>query len=192
MDELGNFRKLLNDIRDGESEAKNIDNQPLRIPNKRPFISKKPIEKPALKTFSPKWDNERVEYVDKNVLWIENKELSLFGLLASAVLSIVGIVSSVDYLTLVGAIGFLLSAIIIFLLVFNYAGSVKKDAPSNNDMKKKIDELSQKMEAMNFKDYSGDKFSLPDEKVQEMEGKIEELRTIVKSLIKAVESAHRR
>ena len=191
MDELSNFKKLLNDIRDGETESEDIDNQASKPPIKSHFINKKSIGKPVLKISSPKWINERVKHTESNTLWSENKELSLFSLLASVVLSIVGIVSSVDYLTLVGSIGFLLSAIAIFLLMFNYAGSVKKDAPSNNNYTKKIDELSQKIESMDLGDYSTGSSLPTDERVQEMEGKIEELRTIVKSLMKAVENIPR-
>lgn len=186
MDELNNFKKLLNDIRDGEPEDQNIDVQPVKIRNKVPFISKKSVGKPVLKPSPAKWSHQAVKHTVIGNLWSENKEIVLFSLLASAVLSIVGIISSVDYLTLVGAIGFLLASIVVFLLMFNYAGTVKKDGPSNDGLEMRIEELSQKMESMNVGEYSSNSFSPSDERVQEMEGKIEELRTIVKSLMKAV------
>ena len=188
MDELSNFKKLLNDIRDGEPEVKPVDNQAVKIRNKGPFIAKKSIGKPILKTYPPKVYRERVKYLEKSPLWGENKEFALFSLLASVVLSIVGIISSVDYLTLVGAVGFLLSIIAIFLLMFNYVTSVKKASPLDDNIQIKIDELSQKIDSVGAGDYSTGGFSPSDERVQEMEGKIEELRTIVKSLMKAVEN----
>ena len=182
MDELSNFKKLLNDIRDGEPENQAADKQVMKIRNKAPFISKKSVGKPVLKAVSPKGISDCVK-PNENVLWKENKEFALFSLLTGVVLSIVGIVSSVNYLTLVGAIVFLLSAIIIFLLMFNYAKSFKKSFPPDYSTNVKIDELSQKIELMDAKDYSAG-FSLSDERVKEMEGKIEELRTIVKTLMK--------
>lgn len=185
MDELNNFKKLLNDIRDGEPEEQSIDAQSKKAPIKAPFVNKKSIGTPVLKTYSPS-HRECVKHTENNPLWSENKEFVLFSLLASVVLSIVGIISSVDYLTLVGAIGFLLSAIVIFLMMFNYAEAIKKKSPADVNMQARIDELSQKIESVNTGDYSVASFSPSDEKFQEMEGKIEELRTIIKPLMKAM------
>ncbi|MBU2531085.1 MAG: hypothetical protein KKD35_08635 [Elusimicrobia bacterium] len=186
MDELNNFKKLLDDIRDGEPEEQNSDISSAQKINKGPVIARKSIGKPVLKTYSPSCHKTLAKYTETKPLWCENKELVLFSLLASAVLSIVGILSLVDYLTIVGAIGFLLSSIAIFLLMFNYATSVKKDAPLDDNIQMKIDELSRKIESTNLGDFSSSSFAPTDEKVQEMEGKIEELRTIVKTLMQAV------
>ena len=191
MDELSNFKRLLNNIRDDVPESNNVSNRAPENLNKGSFINKKSFERPVLKTVSSKLSRERAMHADKNTLWSENKEVSLFSLLASVVLSIVGIIASVDYLTLAGAIGFLLSAGIIFLLMFNYAESVKKIAPLNDDMKLKIDELSRKIDTMDLGNYCANNFSPQDGRVQEMEGKIDELRTIVKALIKTAENNSR-
>jgi hypothetical protein len=185
MDELNNFKKLLNDIKEGNPEDQNIDIQPVKSRNKGPFINKKSVGKPVLKVVPPKWNHQVVKPMS-NTLWADNKEVALFSLLASVVLSIVGIISAVDYLILVGAIGFLLAVIVIFLLMFNYATSAKKDGPSSDGLEMRIEELSQRIESMGAGDYSANTFSMSDEKVQEMEGKIEELRTIVKPLLKAM------
>lgn len=183
MDELNDFRKVLNNIRDGEPEEQDIEVQSVKRINKVPFENKK-SRKPVLKMPPPKWSSEPVK-PKSDSLWNENKEFALFSLLASAVLSIVGIIVSVNYLIIVGSIGFLLTILAMFFVAVKHMRGGVKSALPDNDLQKKINELSQKIELMEAKDYSANGFSLSDERVQEMEGKIEELRTIVKTLMKS-------
>ena len=192
MDELNDFKKLLDDIKDDVSGDKSGSGPSSGVSESGPLMKNGGLFK------GPVSDGRRPIDFDKrergldadNMLWNENKETVAFGLLASVVLSIIGVISSIDYLILVGAIGALLFIILIFLLMFSYSSSFRKSSPVDMNMRRKIEELSEKVDSLSVGNsgYSQEQFSLPDSKVQEMDGKIEELRVIIKSLIRVVEN----
>jgi hypothetical protein len=120
-----------------------------------------------------------------NVVWSENKETVLFGIMASVLVILAGIIASTDYLVLVGAVGFLLFVFIMFLLMFYYAASLRKGKETNinvDNIDRRIDELERKISVLSYQKGSQMGWS----KEKELEGKIEELRTIVKSISKSI------
>lgn len=68
-----------------------------------------------------------------NVIWSENKETLLFFLIISAIVILIGLISSTDYIIFIGVFSFLLSCIIIFITFYRYilTVSTKVSLPSN-------------------------------------------------------------
>lgn len=124
-----------------------------------------------------------------NLIWSENKEAMLFGVLASLVAIFGGILAGLDYVTLIGAVSFLLFSFIMCLTLFGYYLSFRRRDSEEGRLGERVDQLSRRLEAMAMKGAAGPlPGGLPGRgKDAELEQKVDELRTLVKSLAKAVE-----
>jgi len=124
-----------------------------------------------------------------NVIWSENKETMLFGILASLVAILGGILAGLEYLILAGTVSFVLFSLITVLTLLGYYLNFRREDPENKSLAERVDQLSRRLEALSVKSPSRQSYSLPgaQAKDMELEQKVEELRTLVKSLAKAVE-----
>jgi hypothetical protein len=124
-----------------------------------------------------------------NVIWSENKETMLFGILASLVAILGGILAGHEYLMLVGTMSFLLFTLITVLTLLGYYFNFRRENPEDRSLAERVDQLSRRLEALSVKSPFRQSYNLPGAQVKDMEleQKVEELRTLVKSLAKAVE-----
>lgn len=122
---------------------------------------------------------EKINTSKFNVVWSENKETLLFGLLVSVIMTSIGVLSKIDYIVLAGVISFVLFSIVSFLAFFRYILSSSEKNKRISEISEKIDFLERKIELMSKNLGVG---TSGNEKYYELEGKIEELRAIVKTL----------
>ncbi|OGS08373.1 MAG: hypothetical protein A2270_02805 [Elusimicrobia bacterium RIFOXYA12_FULL_51_18] len=124
-----------------------------------------------------------------NIIWSENKETMLFGILASLVTIMCGILAGLDYIVLIGAVSFMLFSFITVLVLFSYCLNFKRKNSEEGLLGERVDQLSRRLEALTVKGVSSQPRSLPEASVKdkELEQKVEELRMLMKSLAKAVE-----
>ena len=125
-----------------------------------------------------------------NVIWSENKETMLFGVLASLIAALGGILAGLDYLVWIGAVVFMLFSFMMFLALFGYYLNFRRKGPSDTGLAERVDALSRKVEMLSGRAVSGAGASYQSqgqEKERELEHRVEELRVLVKSLAKSVE-----
>jgi hypothetical protein len=124
-----------------------------------------------------------------NLIWSENKETMLFGILASLVAVLGGILAGLDYLILAGTVSFMLFAMITALTLLSYYFNFRRENPEDRSLAERLDHLSRRVEALSVKSLPGQSYSPPGAHAKdwELEQKVEELRTLVKSLAKVVE-----
>lgn len=125
-----------------------------------------------------------------NVIWSENKETMLFGVLASLIAALGGILAGLDYLVWIGAVVFMLFSFMMFLALFGYYLNFRRRGPSETGLAERVDVLSRKVEMLSGRAVSGGGASYQSpgqERERELEHRVEELRVLVKSLAKAVE-----
>jgi len=124
-----------------------------------------------------------------NIIWSENKETMLFGMLASLIAILGGILAGLEHVILVGAVSFLLFALITALTLLGYYLNFRRGSPGDRSLAERVDQLARMVELLSAKNLSGQFYNPPGAQVKdrELEQKVEELRTLVKSLAKAVE-----
>ncbi|HLD30221.1 MAG TPA: hypothetical protein VJC03_07750 [bacterium] len=124
-----------------------------------------------------------------NLIWSENKETMLFGILASLVTIMCGILAGLDYIVLIGAVSFMLFSFMTVLVLFSYYLNFKRKNSEEGLLGEKVDQLSRRLEALTVRGVSSQSHGLPGAPVKdkELEQKVEELRMLVKSLAKVVE-----
>ena len=125
-----------------------------------------------------------------NVIWSENKETMLFGVLASLIAALGGILAGLDYLVWIGAVVFMLFSFMMFLALFGYYLNFRRKGPSEAGLAERVDALSRKIEMLSGRAVSGGgaAYQSPgQERERELEHRVEELRVLVKSLAKSVE-----
>ncbi|HCC47246.1 MAG TPA: hypothetical protein DEQ38_03890 [Elusimicrobia bacterium] len=128
-----------------------------------------------------------------NPAWSENKETMLFGMLASLIASLGGILAGLDYLVLIGAVVFSLFSLVMFLALLRFSFSPRRRGVDTQGLAERVDALSKRVELLSARAVSG---SVPHQAGaaghdRELEQKVEELRVLVKSLSKAVGSGNK-
>jgi len=125
-----------------------------------------------------------------NLVWSENKESMLFGMLASLTAALGGILAGLDYLVLIGAVVFSLFSMVMLLALFRSCLNSRRAGADGQGLSDRVDALSKKVEMLSTKVASGGggsfSASSPDRE-RELEQRVEELRVLVKTLAKAVE-----
>jgi hypothetical protein len=127
------------------------------------------------------------------MIWSENKEAMLFGMLASLVAALGGILSGLDYLVLIGAIVFMLFSFMMLLALFGQYLNFRRSAEAGGPLADRVESLSRRVETLSSKAvFSGGAYSEGgSQHERELEHKVEELRILVKSLSRAVEGRDR-
>ncbi|OGR44975.1 MAG: hypothetical protein A2X35_06155 [Elusimicrobia bacterium GWA2_61_42] len=129
-----------------------------------------------------------------NIVWSENKEAMLFGMLAALIAALGGVLSGLDYLVLIGAVVFLLFSFMMLLSLFGYYLNFRRRGPERSGLAERVDALSKKVEMLSTMTASGGgqayQSAMP-ERERELEHKVEELRVLVKTLSRAVDQQNR-
>jgi ABC-type multidrug transport system fused ATPase/permease subunit len=112
-----------------------------------------------------------------NVVWSENKESLLFSILSSVIVVIIGVITSLEYITLVGLISFLLFSIVTFLAFFRYVLIATQKEQMSSDVALRLEKLEREISNLSQGELGGNR-------IFELEEKIEELRIILKSNMK--------
>lgn len=129
-----------------------------------------------------------------NLVWSENKETMLFGMLTALIAAFGGIMGGLDYLVLIGAVVFLLFAFMMVLTLFGYYLNFRRRSPEAHGLAERVDALSRKVEMLSSMAASGGGRSYQNaspERERELEHKVEELRVLVKTLARAVDQQNR-
>lgn len=128
-----------------------------------------------------------------NLSWSENKEAMLFGMLASLVLVLGGVLAGLDYLVLIGAVVFMMFAFMMLLALFGYYLNFRRvGRPDKSGLAERLETLSRKVDSLGGVRSSGPAAQYqgaPSERERELERKVEELRVIVKTLARGRENA---
>jgi len=128
------------------------------------------------------------------MVWSENKEVMLFGMLTSLVAALGGVLSGLDYLVLIGAVVFMLFSFMMLLALFGQYLNSRRSAEAGGPLADRVEALSRRVETLSSKAvFSGgsaySEAGTPYER--ELERKVEELRVLVKSLSGSVEGRDR-
>ncbi len=131
-----------------------------------------------------------------SLIWAENKETLLFGLLISVLASALGVIGGYPYLVLFGSVAFMLFAIASFLMLVGYYFNSRRRGALEFGVNEKLDRLRRKIETLEMRSPGTQAFTggpgYDGARDKELERKIEELRAIVRTLSKAVENPGRR
>lgn len=126
----------------------------------------------------------------RNLVWSENNESILFGMLATLAALMVGVLAGLDYLVLIGTVFFSFISLVMLLTLFRVCLSSKRaGGEAQGALADRVDALSRKVEMLSSRAASGGvgQFSAGGTgNERELEHKVEELRVLVKSLTKAV------
>ncbi len=125
-----------------------------------------------------------------NVIWSENKETMLFGVLAALIAALGGVLAGIDYLVLIGSVVFMLFSFMMFLALFGYYLNFRRKGSSEGGLAERVDALSRKVEMLSGRAVSGAGASYQSpgqDRERELEHRVEELRVLVKGLAKSVE-----
>lgn len=124
-----------------------------------------------------------------NVVWSENKEAMLFGVLASLVIALGGVLAGLEYLVLIGAVFFSLFSLVMFLALFGYYLNFRRKSGPDQGLAERLDSLARRVETIASRPPAAGP-ALPShgsERDRDLEHKVEELRVLVKSLSRAVD-----
>ncbi|MEW5950891.1 MAG: hypothetical protein AB1637_03275 [Elusimicrobiota bacterium] len=157
---------------ESETEENPQKTQENILPVKNTLISPPQIQKTYQSPILRNQVKEIVPPARFNAVWSENKESLLFGLLASACVILIGIFSEKEYVILAGTVSFMLFSIVSFAAFFRYVIA--------SSYKEPIKDISQRSEIR--EKFYNQSLPMSSEKERELEGKIEELRSIVKAL----------
>lgn len=125
-----------------------------------------------------------------NIVWSENKEAMLFGVLASLAAALGGILAGQDHIVLAGTVAFMLFSFVMVLTLFGYYISFRGNGQAAPSPGARLEQLSRRLDSLEERLLSGKAGSVESAgplKDRELEQKVEELRKVVKSLVKAVD-----
>ncbi|MDD5208559.1 MAG: hypothetical protein PHV36_04185 [Elusimicrobiales bacterium] len=124
----------------------------------------------------------------QNTAWGENKEIILFGMLASLIAALGGVLAGIEYLVVVGAVFFSFFSLALLLALFRFSLSQRGQSAEAAGLAERVDALSRKVEMLSAK-AATEGLAPPSgspARDTELENRVEELRVLVKSLTKAV------
>jgi predicted lipid-binding transport protein (Tim44 family) len=128
-----------------------------------------------------------------NTAWSENKETMLFGMLASLITALGGILAGLEYLVVAGAAIFSMFSLVMCLTLLRVMFVSTRRAPENSVLEERVDALSKRVETLSSRAVSGGGPAQGGSPARdyELEQKVEELRVLIKSLAKAVEGSNK-
>lgn len=134
----------------------------------------------------------RPEAADKisGTAWAEIKETILFGMLGSLTAALGGVLAGYEYLVIAGIAIFSLFSLVMAVAIFRLVLNSQRPAQDSNGLLERVDALSKRVEVLSSRAVSGGMHPQPQSGGggdRELEQKVEELRTMVKSLSKAIE-----
>ena len=142
-------------------------------------------ERPA-RTYPPQ---ERASSgLPQNTAWAENKEMILFGMLASLIAALGGVLAGIEYLVLIGSLFFSFFSLALLLALFRFSLNQRGQSSEASGLAERVDALSRKVEMLSAK-AAAEGIAPPagsPARDTELENRVEELRVLVKSLAKVV------
>lgn len=118
-----------------------------------------------------------------NVIWSENKETLLFSLLSSIIVIMAGLLSSYDYIVIVGVISFMLFSVLVFITFFRYVLISYQKSKIPDELLNRIITLEKRVEFISKeKDYSGGDIG----RVKKIEDEVDEIKTLLRTLLSSI------
>ncbi|PKM98684.1 MAG: hypothetical protein CVU79_02175 [Elusimicrobia bacterium HGW-Elusimicrobia-3] len=138
----------------------------------------------------------RPESSDKlsGTAWAEIKETILFGMLGSLTAALGGVLAGFEYLVIAGISIFSLFSLVMAVAISRLVLNWQRPAQDSNGLVERVDALSKRVEVLSSRAVSGGVHTQPQSGGggdRELEQKVEELRTMVKSLSKAIEGGNK-
>jgi ABC-type multidrug transport system fused ATPase/permease subunit len=172
-----NFEKLLNELKNEEDIFREND---VNFDYIRPSSMWNKPEKESPKYFIP--ENTESEKMSKfNVIWSENKESLLLFLLASVIVIVLGLISSVNFLTVIGSISFLVFTALIFITFFRYVSSAVSRTRVPDEIINRIESIERRIDFLSKKDGISSN-TLPEKRLSRLEEEIQEMRMVLKTI----------
>lgn len=124
----------------------------------------------------------------QNTAWGENKEIILFGMLASLIAALGGVLAGIEYLVLIGSVFFSFFSLALLMALFRFSLSQRSQGAEASGLAERVNALSRKVEMLSAKAATEGIASPAGSPARntELENRVEELRVLVKSLAKAV------
>lgn len=126
--------------------------------------------------------------------WAEIKETILFGMLGSLTAALGGVLAGFEYLVIAGVAIFSLFSLVMAFAISRLVLDSQRPAQESNGLAERVDALSKRVEMLSSRAVSGGVHTQPQAGGggdRELEQKVEELRTMVKSLSKAIEGGNK-
>lgn len=126
--------------------------------------------------------------------WAEIKETILFGMLGSLTAALGGVLAGFEYLVIAGIAIFSLFSLVMAVAISRLVLNSQRPAQESNGLAERVDALSKRVEVLSSRAVSNGAHAQPQAGGggdRELEQKVEELRTMVKSLSKAVEGGNK-
>lgn len=167
------LENLLNDLKK-ESLSEDFDLRESENKTEENLSYNKPS--PAKFDFNIKTDNAGSSKF--NVAWSENKETLLFSVLASIIVIIIGLISSYEYITVIGSVSFMLFSVLVFITFFRYVLIAYQKSKIPEDIINRISALEKKMEYLSQKETG-----LSSGRTKDMENEIREIKSVLKTVL---------
>lgn len=144
----------------------------------------------AYRPYQPHSDIPAAPERHLNPAWSENKEIMLFGMLASLVAALGGMMEGFGYLVAIGSALFALFSLVTCVVLLRISLFANRHAPADTALTERLDFLSKRVETLSSRSVSpgADSYGAVPGRDAELEHKVEELRVLVKSLSKAIEA----
>ena len=126
--------------------------------------------------------------------WAEIKETILFGMLGSLTAALGGVLAGFEYLVIAGIAIFSLFSLVMAFAISRLVLNWQRPAQDSNGLIERVDALSKRVEVLSSRAVSGGahpQLQSGGGGDRELEQKVEELRTMVKSLSKAIEGGNK-
>ena len=126
--------------------------------------------------------------------WAEIKETILFGMLGSLTAALGGVLAGFEYLVIAGIAIFSLFSLVMAVAISRLVLNWQRPAQDPNGLVERVDALSKRVEVLSSRAVSGGAHPQPQPGGagdRELEQKVEELRTMLKSLSKAIEGGNK-
>ncbi|MGD9642487.1 MAG: hypothetical protein AB7V08_07060 [Elusimicrobiales bacterium] len=138
----------------------------------------------------------RPEAADKisGTAWAEIKETILFAMLGSLTAALGGVLAGYEYLVIAGIAIFSLFSLVMAVAISRLVLNSQRHTQETNGLAERVDALSKRVEVLSSRAVSDGVHPQPHFGAvadRELEQKVEELRTLVKSLSKAVEGGNK-
>jgi hypothetical protein len=126
--------------------------------------------------------------------WAEIKETILFGMLGSLTAALGGVLAGFEYLVIAGIAIFSLFSLVMAVAISRLVLNSQRHTQETNGLAERVDALSKRVEVLSSRAVSDGVHPQPQFSSvadRELEQKVEELRTMVKSLSKAIEGGNK-
>jgi hypothetical protein len=160
------------------------------VPAERPAPSAIRRREGAYRPYQPHSDIPAAPEKYINPVWSENKEIMLFGMLASLLVALGGMLAGLNYIVMTGAALFAFFSLVTCIALLRVSLFNRRPSSDDHALAERLDALSKRVETLSLRSVSSGSpsYGAAPGRDAELDHKVEELRVLVKSLSKAIEA----